>query len=100
MRYRPQPIDTSQVILPAELLELTEILARNTHEVWASNRLAEGWRYGPVRDDAAREHPCLIPYEQLPENERDYDRKTALQALRVVIASGFVILPPKTGQSE
>lgn len=68
--YIPQPIDVSRIELPAALAPLTEALARNVHEVWAATRIAQGWRFGPERNDARKEHPCLIPYEELPEEER------------------------------
>ncbi|MCL2510431.1 MAG: RyR domain-containing protein [Bacteroidales bacterium] len=89
--YNPQPLDTSGVELPADLLELTELLARNTHDVWAAQRLAEGWQYGAERNDKRKEHPCLVPYEDLPENEKEYDRNTAMEILKVIKKSGFKI---------
>jgi hypothetical protein len=89
--FQPRPIDTSGVALPAELLALTELLARHTHDTWARQRLAEGWRYGPRRDEARREHPGLVPYDELPESEQEYDRATALEALRAVVALGYRI---------
>ncbi len=90
--YNPKPVDTTDVVLPAELMPLMEEMAKNVHEVWANNRIAEGWRYGPVRDDAQKKHPCLIPYEQLPESEKDYDRATSLETLKLIIKSGFTII--------
>ncbi|MEG0900248.1 MAG: RyR domain-containing protein [Oscillospiraceae bacterium] len=87
----PEPIDTSAVELSAELLELIEIIARNVHEVWAAGRIAEGWQWGEVRDDARRLHPCLVPYEELPESERNYDRHTALETLKLIQTLGFEI---------
>ena len=89
--YQPHPIDTSDEPLPAELEALAEQLAKNVHEVWAQNRLAEGWTYGPQRDDERRTHPCLIPYEELPEVEKDYDRNTAFGTLRLIQKLGFTI---------
>ncbi|MCM1152660.1 MAG: RyR domain-containing protein [Muribaculum sp.] len=89
--YIPTPEDTRNVKLPAELLPLVEKMAKNVHEVWARNRMAEGWTYGPVRDDALKTHPCLVPYEDLPENERDYDRATSQETLKLILKSGFVI---------
>lgn len=89
--YRPNPIDTSGIELPADLLTLTEQIAKNVHEVWASGRLSEGWRYGEQRDDSRKETPCLVPYEELTEQERDYDRHTALETLRTIIALGYRI---------
>jgi RyR domain len=89
--YTPQPLDTSHVTLPPALAGLLERLAENTHEVWAAQRMQDGWTWGAERDDAQKLHPCLIPYDQLPESEKEYDRKTAAEALKVVIALGFAI---------
>ena len=89
--YTPQPEDLSGVQLPAELEELAELLARNVHEVWAAGRLAEGWTWGPVRDDALKQHPCLVPYEELPEEEKDYDRRTAAGTQKLIVKLGFRI---------
>ncbi|MBV9850148.1 MAG: Ryanodine receptor Ryr [Armatimonadetes bacterium] len=89
--YAPSPRDTSGVVLTEEVCALTEELARNTHEVWARQRMAEGWRYGPRRDDVCKEHPSLIPYEQLPDSEKEYDRNTALETLRLILSLGYHI---------
>ncbi|HEY0073677.1 MAG TPA: RyR domain-containing protein [Abditibacteriaceae bacterium] len=89
--YRPSPLPTENIALDDAILELTEKLARNIHEVWAQGRVSEGWRYGPQRDDAQKEHPSLVPYEQLSESEKDYDRNTALQTLKTMIALGYRI---------
>jgi len=94
MSYEPRPLDTSGVKLPPELDALLERLAENTHEVWAKQRFAQGWTYGLTRDDANKKHPCLVPYAELPEVEKDYDRKTAGEALKAVLALGFRIEPP------
>jgi hypothetical protein len=89
--YQPKPIDTSAVVLPAGLTELTELLARHTHDIWARQRMADGWRWGPKRDDARKEHPCLVPYEQLPDSEKVYDRNTSVQTLKAILALGYRI---------
>ena len=89
--YIPQPIDTTDVKLPKELIELGEVIAKNVHEVWAAGRVKDGWTYGTVRDDVKKTHPCLIPYEELTETEKDYDRRTALQSLRLMVKLGFKI---------
>jgi hypothetical protein len=89
--YVPRPIDTSQVTLSSDVRELTELLSRNAHEVWARQRLSDGWRYGPERNDARKEHPSLVPYEQLSEAEKEYDRKTAMETLRAIVALGYRI---------
>ena len=88
-RYIPHPKDTRNVTLPDEVLALAEQLARNTHEVWAAQRLKDGWVWGPARDDAQKQHPCLVPYEELPEEEKDYDRHTALETLRLIRDAGY-----------
>lgn len=95
--YRPSPIETAGVRLPAELADLAERLARNAHEVWARERISDGWKLGPARDDVRKEHPCLLPYEELPESERKYDRSTSLETLKAICALGFRILPPGDG---
>lgn len=89
--YIPQPEDTAGVEIPAELMELAEQMARNVHEVWARSRMAEGWTWGPERDDAARLHPCLVPYDELPESEKEYDRATSQETLRLILKLGFGI---------
>jgi RyR domain-containing protein len=89
--YRPEPIDTSRVEVSSDILELTERLARHAHDLWAQERMAEGWRYGRRRDDAHKKHPCLVPYERLPESEKDYDRRMALGTLRAILALGYRI---------
>ena len=90
--YMPAPLDTSGEMLPEALAPLVEALAKNVHEVWAQSRLSEGWRYGERRDDEAKTHPCLVPYEELPEIEKAYDRNTALGTLRFIQAAGFEIV--------
>jgi len=92
MSYEPKPIDTSQIALNREIEELTELLARNTHDNWARQRLLEGWRYGPSRDDSKKEHPCLVPYERLPDSEKVYDRKSAMETLKAIIALGYQVV--------
>jgi hypothetical protein len=89
--YTPKPIDTSAVQVPPELMELAETLARNVHENWAAERIKQGWKYGAVRNDIKKEHPCLIAYEELPEEEKEYDRKTALETIKVILGLGWRI---------
>ena len=89
--YQPKPADTSGVELPKELLALAEMLAENVHENWALSRIAEGWIYGQTRDDEKKTTPCLVPYGELPEIEKEYDRVTALQTLKLIVALGFRI---------
>jgi hypothetical protein len=89
--FRPEPIDTSGVELTHDIRELTEMLAENTHNVWARERMAQGWRYGPTRDDVKKEHPGLVPYDDLPESEKDHDRITTLETLKLIMRLGYRI---------
>ena len=84
-------MDTSDVQLPEELNELVEKMAKNVHDVWAQSRISQGWTYGPERSDALKHHPCLVPYEELPEIERAYDRDTAIGTLKLICKLGFEI---------
>lgn len=89
--YVPQPIDIADIHLPEELNVLAEQLAKNVHEVWAQSRMEQGWTFGEERNDALKQHPCLIPYEELPEVEKAYDRDTALGTLKLISKLGFKI---------
>lgn len=89
--YIPQPVDTSDVQLPEDLNVLIEKMAANVHAVWAKNRFDQGWTYGENRNDVLKTHPCLIPYEELPEIEKAYDRDTALETLKLIVKAGYQI---------
>lgn len=89
--YLPKPMDTSDIELSKELLTLTEKIAENVHEVWAAGRITEGWTYGDVRNDELKTTPCLVPYDKLPESEKEYDRNTAMETLRMIIKLGYTI---------
>lgn len=95
MSYDPRPLDTSSIKLDPSLNALVEALAENVHDTWARGRMDQGWTYGPARDDAAKKHPCLVPYADLPESEKAYDRNTALETLRFVTARGYQISSTK-----
>lgn len=89
--YTPMPEDIENVRLPEEIMPLVEDIAKNVHEVWAKSRIDQGWTYGEERDDIHKKHPCLIPYEDLPEIEKDYDRNTAIGTLKLILKLGFKI---------
>ncbi len=91
MSYQPAPIDTSAISLPADLHALTEYLAENAHDLWAAQRISEGWTFGAERDDAAKKHPCLVSYADLPDSEKVYDRQTAMGTLKAILAMGYRI---------
>ncbi len=87
--YNPSPADTSNIKLSPELLALAEKLAKNVHDTWAIGRIKEGWVYGPSRNDDKKETPCLVPYEDLSEEEKAYDRNTALETLKLIVSMGY-----------
>ena len=89
--YIPEPMDLSSVDLPESLIQLSERIAENVHEVWAKARMDEGWTYGEKRDDIHKKHPCLVPYDELPEEEKEYDRNTAMNTIKMVKKLGFRI---------
>ena len=89
--YIPKPVNLDDVELPEELLELTERIAENVHEVWAAGRIAEGWVYGTARDLQRKETPLLVAYDELPESEKDYDRNTAMNTLKYIVSMGYSI---------
>jgi RyR domain len=99
MNYHPSPIDNSHIELSGELAKLTELLARNNHDLWAKRRMDDGWSLGPQRDDAKKQTPLLIPYEDLPESEKDYDRANAVGTLKAILALGYRIQPPDGASS-
>jgi hypothetical protein len=89
--YYPSPLDTSNINIPKELNILIESLAKNNHEVWAQQRIKEGWSYGPKRNDDKKQHPDLVPYEKLTETEKDYDRNSAKETIKAIISLGFAL---------
>ena len=95
MSYTPKPIDVSGVTLSSELNELIERVAENVHELWAQQRMKDGWSWGPKRDDAAKQHPGLVPYSELCDSEKDYDRITTRGVLKSILALGYRVEPPR-----
>ena len=91
-KYDPQPIDLSDVELTDDLNELREAIAENAHDVWAVERMAQGWTYGPQRDDARKETPCMVAYSQLPDSEKKFDRDMAMNTLKLVKKLGYDLI--------
>ena len=87
--YTPHPIDLGDIEITPQLEQLREAIAENAHEVWAAGRFKEGWTYGPERDDKLKKHPDLIPYSDLPDGEKQYDRETAMNTIKLVIKFGY-----------
>ena len=90
--YKPSPIDTSDVKLDEKLYELVEAMAKNVHDIWAKNRMEQGWTYGSKRDDEKKQTPCMVEYEELPESEKLYDRETSMETLKFIVKMGFKIV--------
>uniref|UniRef100_A0A3P9BDB2 Ryanodine receptor 2 n=1 Tax=Maylandia zebra TaxID=106582 RepID=A0A3P9BDB2_9CICH len=86
--FTPIPVDTSQIILPPHLERIREKLAENIHELWVMNKIELGWIYGAVRDDNKRQHPCLVEFSKLPEQERSYNLQMSLETLKTLLALG------------
>ena len=89
--YIPQPIDTTDVKLSKDMEQLVELMSKNVHEVWAQTRIKQGWTYGKKRSDKLKKHPCLVPYENLPDEEKEYDRNTSIGTLKLIMKLGFKI---------
>ena len=90
-KYIPNPVDTKSVDLPKSLKPLVEEMSKNVHEVWAQTRISQGWTYGEESNDAEKKHPCLVPYEELPEEEKEYDRNTSVETIKLILKLGFKI---------
>ena len=91
MMYKPQPVNTDDVILSEDLLALTEQIASNVHDVWAVGRISEGWTLGEIKNPEKKTTPLLVSYEELPESEKMYDRNTALETLKLIVKLGYKI---------
>ena len=89
--YIPKPENLDGIQLSDELNGLVEAMAKNVHDVWAQSRIEQGWTYGPERNDQLKHHPCLVPYEELPEVEKAYDRDTAVGTLKLIQKLRFTI---------
>jgi hypothetical protein len=99
-KYIPNPVDTMEIQLPVELEGLVEEMSKNVHEVWARTRMEQGWTYGEVRNDALKQHPCLVPYEDLPEEEKVYDRNSSVETIKLILKLGFKISTDSDGSGD
>lgn len=93
--YIPKPIDLSDVELGEDLNDLREAIAENAHDVWAAERQAQGWTYGPMRDDAKKQTPCMVPYSQLPDSEKKFDRDMAMNTIKLLKKLGYDLVKRK-----
>ena len=100
MTYIPKPFDTSSIPLDENIGAVIEQLAKNTHETWAAKRISQGWKYGPEIDEKAKTHSSLVKYEELPESEKELDRVTVIELLKVLLFLGYCIeKSPRTSDS-
>ena len=90
--YRPKLLNLSHVELPEVYNSLREAIAENAHDTWALERQSEGWTWGAQRDDSRLETPDMVPYDQLPESEKQYDRIMAADTLRLLLALGYKVV--------
>ncbi len=93
-QYIPSPLDTSKIKLSEDILQLTDFYAENAHEVWAEEKMAQGWTHGPKLDEEKKEHPMLVPFKELPENEKRYDRNVAQENIKAILSTGYRIERP------
>ena len=94
MPYEPKSLDLTRVEIPADLNNLVEQLSEITHDNWLKQRVADGWRHGQSRNDLLKEHPCIVPYDELPESEKEYDRKISLGVIQAMLALGYRVESP------
>ncbi|KAI5643469.1 ryR domain-containing protein [Phthorimaea operculella] len=89
--FVPTPVDTMAITLPSYVEQIRDKLAENIHEMWAMNKIEAGWIYGEQREDMHKIHPCLVPFERLPQAEKRYDIQLAVQTLKTILALGYYI---------
>ena len=93
--YKPHPINLSDVKLEKEIVELREAIAENAHEVWAKARRDEGWMYGPERDDSEMTDPNMLPYDLLPEKEKERFRQISMESIKFLKKLGWRFINEK-----
>ena len=90
-QYDPHPIDVTDFPLDGDIKKLIDAIAENCHDIWARQRMNDGWTYGEKRDDEHKRHPDLVPYSDLPEKEKEYDLKMAQGTLELIQRLGYKI---------
>ncbi|XDC62019.1 hypothetical protein R6Z07M_013201 [Ovis aries] len=98
--YKPAPLDLSHVRLTPAQTTLVDRLAENGHNVWARDRVAQGWSYSAVQDIPARRNPRLVPYRLLDEATKRSNRDSLCQAVRTLLGYGYNIEPPDQEPSQ
>uniref|UniRef100_A0A7M4FPQ6 Ryanodine receptor 3 n=1 Tax=Crocodylus porosus TaxID=8502 RepID=A0A7M4FPQ6_CROPO len=92
--YKPAPLDLSEVkLLPSQEV-LVDKLAENAHNVWAKDRIKQGWTYGIQQDLKNKRNPRLVPYALLDERTKKSNRDSLREAIRTFAGYGYNIEPP------
>ncbi|XP_039954485.1 ryanodine receptor isoform X18 [Bactrocera tryoni] len=97
--YKPAPLDLSAVTLSPKLEELVDQLAENTHNLWARERIQQGWTYGLNEDSENHRSPHLVPYSKVDEAIKKANRDTASETVRTLLVYGYMLDPP-TGEGN
>ena len=98
--YKPQPLDLSAVALTSKLDELVEQLAENTHNIWARERIQQGWTYGLNEDPDLNRSPHLVSYSNVDEAIKKANRDTASETVRTLLVYGYILEPPSGESTE
>jgi class 3 adenylate cyclase len=93
----------SSGLSPSEIV-LTDVqveeLSIREHDRWMKDRQLHGWTYAPERDNARKKHPCLIPWEELSDLEKEKDRDTIRNLPRLIEKAGFRVRKSTTQPSS
>uniref|UniRef100_A0A665TV22 Ryanodine receptor 3 n=1 Tax=Echeneis naucrates TaxID=173247 RepID=A0A665TV22_ECHNA len=92
--YKPAPLELSDVKLNSGQEVLVDKLAENAHNVWAKDRIKQGWTYGIQQDIKSRRNPRLVPYALLDERTKKSNRDSLREAIRTMVGYGYDIDPP------
>ncbi|XP_072301849.1 ryanodine receptor 3 isoform X1 [Eucyclogobius newberryi] len=92
--YKPAPLELSDIKLNAGQEFLVDKLAENAHNVWAKDRIKQGWTYGIQQDLKSRRNPRLVPYALLDERTKKSNRDSLREAIRTLVGYGYDIDPP------
>ncbi|XP_067335761.1 ryanodine receptor 3-like isoform X11 [Channa argus] len=91
--YKPSPLDLSDIKLTPGQELLVDKLAENAHNVWAKDRIKQGWTYGIQQDLKSKRNPRLVPYALLDERTKKSNRDSLREAIRTLIGYGYNIEP-------
>lgn len=98
--YKPAPLDLGAIILTPRMEELVDQLAENTHNLWAKERIQQGWTYGLNEDPDLHRSPHLVPYSKVDDAIKKANRDTASETVRTLLVYGYNLDPPTGEQPE